>query len=445
MKNLKKLKRQNFILFLLGFVFLTSGCATSPAPEGYVAKQWATAFRELQITPIFPPREDVQVGDIYVVPVAPDDEDAIFEARGYLPRGMWVHTLDLNSQINAFYEQRPSFPQTNIERVELFKTTWERIKDQSAEDIKRYTENYIEFLDSFNRAYPALPQPVSSTDLWDASGKPVGDARRLRIVGFPEFLSATFTQGDLSAFLPTDSGSTGAQAMFSDARSVTVKVPVAESYGLPMSIILPALRDQQTYPPSKWGKLGLNLNLDDVSHSPFDYVNAFADHKDGSVRLDAQGNFVVRLRIATEVYYARVLDITIQATKQAAASVQVTDAAPTEGESAAGNSGSTAPDDDDVDVDDQASAELRAARLENRISALEKDKSRVPEGALPGGSARVLSVSNNQIGMRRVFDRPVAIGFRGFDFDVTIDAVTGKFISFKIVGITNSRIARGAD
>lgn len=116
MKNLKKQKKHNFIFFLLSFVFLTSGCATSPAPEGYVAKQWATAFRELQITPIFPPREDVQVGDIYVVPVAPEDEDAIFEAKGYLPRGMWVHTLDLNKQISAFYEQRASFPQTNIER-----------------------------------------------------------------------------------------------------------------------------------------------------------------------------------------------------------------------------------------------------------------------------------------------------------------------------------------
>jgi len=88
MKNLKKQEKQTFILFLLSFVSLNSGCATSPAPEGYVAKQWATAFRELQITPIFPPREDVQVGDIYVVPVAPEDEDAVFEAKGYLPRGM---------------------------------------------------------------------------------------------------------------------------------------------------------------------------------------------------------------------------------------------------------------------------------------------------------------------------------------------------------------------
>jgi hypothetical protein len=231
--------------------------------------------------------------------------------------------------------------------------------------------------------------------------------------------------------------------MFSDARSVTVKVPVAESYGLPMSIILPALRRQQTYPPSTWQQLGLDPN--DVSHSPFDYVNAFTDLKDGPTRVDAGGNLVIRLRIATEVYYARVLDITIQATKEAAASVQVTNGAPTEGGGTPGNSANPAPGGDDDDAEDLASAEQRAAQLDKRLSALEQDKSRVPEGALPGGSARVLSVSNNQIGMRRVFDRPVAIGFRGFDFDVTIDADTGKFLKLEIVGITNSRISRGAE
>ena len=52
-------------------------------------------------------------------------------------------------------------------------------------------------------------------------------------------------------------------------------------------------------------------------------------------------------------------------------------------------------------------------------------------------------ISKNQIGMRRVFDRPVAIGFRGFDFEVTLNATTGKFISLKLLGITNSMMPRG--
>ncbi len=442
MKNLKKL---NSVLILLTCGLLTAGCATAPAPAGYVAKQWATAFRELQITPIFPPREDVQVGDIYVAPVAPEDEEAVFSAKGYLPRGMWVHSLDLNKQINAFYNQRASFPQTNIERVEIFKSTWETIKDKSAEDVKRYTENLIEYIDSYNRAYPALPQPASTTDIW--KGDAIGDAKRLRIVGFPEFMSATFTQGDLSAFFPTgSSGSAGGQAMFSSARSVTVKVPVAESYGLPMSKVLPALRQQQNYNKKNWGELG--LAPDDRTHSPFDNVNALLALDDKNRKVDANGNVVVRLRMATEVYYARVLDITIQATKEAAAAIQIAEETPAASEEEQGSSGgqsSTGGDEqsNENDGEENLAAEKRAARLEARLSALEQDESRVPEGGLPGGSARVMSVSKNQIGMRRVFDRPVAIGFRGFDFEVTLNATTGKFISLKLLGITNSMMPRG--
>ncbi len=422
-------------LILLWCIVVTAGCSTSPVQQGYVAKQWATAFRELQITPVFPPREDVQVGDIYVVPVAPEDEKKVFRAKGYLPRGMWVHTLDLNQQISSFYRERPSFPQTNIERVEIFRQTWERIRDGSAEDIRRYTENFLEYVDSINRAYPALPQPVSDSDIWETTG----DANRLRIVGFPEFMSATFTQGDLSAFFPTESGSTGVQTMFSRARSVTVKVPVAESYGLPMSIFLPALRQQAQHDQNTWRRLG--LSPDDAPHSPFDNVDVFMAQDERNRSVEANGNVVVRLRVATEVYYARVLDITIQATKEAAAAVQVAEGPPAASEGAQGYSGGGGQSDED-DGNEDLAAEDRAARLEARLIALEQDKERVPEGGLPGGSARVLSVSKNHIGMRRVFDRPVAIGFRGLDFEVMLNPRTGKFVSLKLLGITESMMPR---
>jgi len=441
-----------YALALFGCAAVIAGCSsTTPVEPGNVAKQWATAFRELQLTPVFPPREDVQVGDVYVVPVAPEDEEEIFRDKGYLPRGMWVHTLDLNRQISDFYQERPSFPQTNIERVEIFRSTWEKIKDGSAEDVRRYTENFLEYVDSINRAYPALPQPESRGDVWQTRG----NANRLRIVGFPEFMSATISGGDLSAFFPTETSSTGVQAMFSNARSVTVKVPVAESYGIPMSIFLPALRQQVQYDQSTWRKLG--LSPDDTPHSPFDNVDVFLAQDQRNKSVDANGNVVVRLRVATEVYYARVLDVTLQATEEAAAAVQfaenAAESAPAPAASQAeqgysGSGGQQSNDDDEGDDDDgneDFNAGQAAARLEARLIALEQDRARVPEGGLPGGSARVMSVSSNHIGIRRVFDRPVAIGFRGFDFEVTLSRTTGKFVGLKLLGITESMMPRDFD
>ncbi len=76
------------ILVLSLSMWTLAGCAFTAAPPGHVAKEWATAFRELQLTPIFPPREDVQVGDIYIVPVEPgEEEERAFKEKGYLPRG----------------------------------------------------------------------------------------------------------------------------------------------------------------------------------------------------------------------------------------------------------------------------------------------------------------------------------------------------------------------
>jgi hypothetical protein len=209
------------------------------------------------------------------------------------------------------------------------------------------------------------------------------------------------------------------------------------------------LRQQKFHGPSTWEELGLYPN--DESHSPFDNVNDMLALDDENRNEDVNGNVVVRLRMATEVYYARVLDITIQATKEAAAAVQIAEETPPAAseDPQVNAGGQTGPGGNDKpnekDDNEGLAADSRAARLEARLSALEQDKSRVPEGGLPGGSARIMSVSKNQVGMRRVFDRPVAIGFRGFDFKVTLNAETGKFIYLEFIGITNSMLPRGAE
>ena len=41
------------------------GCA-SPVKSGFVADQWTSNMLELGIYPIFPPREDIYVGDVFV-------------------------------------------------------------------------------------------------------------------------------------------------------------------------------------------------------------------------------------------------------------------------------------------------------------------------------------------------------------------------------------------
>src|ERR1043165_7751752 len=93
---------------ILTATFLFSGCIHTP--RGYVAKEWSSSMRELGIIPVFPPREDVQVGDVYIAPVSPDQELAAFKKKEFLPLGLWVATLDVKTPLTAFYSNRSSFP-----------------------------------------------------------------------------------------------------------------------------------------------------------------------------------------------------------------------------------------------------------------------------------------------------------------------------------------------
>ena len=53
-----------FLLTAAAVLLQLAGCA-SPTSPGEVARNWSCKLREMQIRPIFPPREDVHVGDVF--------------------------------------------------------------------------------------------------------------------------------------------------------------------------------------------------------------------------------------------------------------------------------------------------------------------------------------------------------------------------------------------
>ena len=54
-----------------GILLAVAGCATK---RGEVAREWSLMMREQQIAPIFPPHEDIRVGDVYESPYSPPPE-----------------------------------------------------------------------------------------------------------------------------------------------------------------------------------------------------------------------------------------------------------------------------------------------------------------------------------------------------------------------------------
>jgi hypothetical protein len=318
--------RTNVIVWagLLAVLLLNNGCQTS---TGSVAREWSAAMRELQIVPVFPPREDMIVGDIYLAEAGPDEQEEVIRRVGYLPMPLWVASVDLRDPVAEHYSRRTTFPRTVM------------IEDGSDIDWHQ----------------PAGPPGTIGGE---------GDTGRLRLVGFPEFMNATVTGGDLSGLVPVEALALGFGAGFSDVRRVTVSVPVAESYGLPLAEVIAAM--PETLP---------------IPIRTVDLLFPEAVRQPPGCRMT-----LGHLRLICEVYYARVLDISCETSRRAEL---------------------------DASLGLATGAAFRQEDPAGRASILNQEMSGALADLTPGSALRFVAVGERAVSLRRVFERPVAIGYRG--------------------------------
>jgi hypothetical protein len=92
------------------FAALTAGCTSRQQELEAVAKDWCLTIRASQIMPVYPLREDVQPGDCFLVSVPVDQQQKVWEAKGFLPLDQQFLRVR-PSGYAAFYQQ--SFPVTN--------------------------------------------------------------------------------------------------------------------------------------------------------------------------------------------------------------------------------------------------------------------------------------------------------------------------------------------
>ncbi len=87
------------------------GPAPCPAdqPDCTVAESWGESITPLGIEPIFPPAEDVSVGDVYVVLTAQNER---VQSSALLGRSMKITHIDMSTDIEDEYRKLPVFPDT---------------------------------------------------------------------------------------------------------------------------------------------------------------------------------------------------------------------------------------------------------------------------------------------------------------------------------------------
>lgn len=322
---------------------------------------WTQALSDLGVVPVYPPREDVKVGDVFV---ATCDPSSVSNACNVL-------AADPGRPTNGSESAQPA---TELAARWFTLDVDKKLKEDYA---KRMTPPATPLADlTASSAGPVL-QPQ------DANLYSEGVTDRLRIVGFPEFAAGSAFGADLNAVIPAEALSAALVVNGSKNESVTIKVPSAESYSLPSDIVMTELF--QCTEQSCRLKPAYLKNLPLIPYA----------------RNDPEKKRF--LRVITEVYYARALDVEIGSNSVFGAAAKAN--LPVN---------SSNPQDD----------------LTKRVSDLNTMLNSLNAGKTPGGSVSVIAASQSGVTLRRVWERPVAIGVRGVFVTVTADGSLASSRSF---------------
>lgn len=73
------------LTLILATAALTTGCTSRQQELENVAKDWCLTIRASQVMPVYPLREDLQPGDCFLVSVPVDEQQKLWNAKGFLP------------------------------------------------------------------------------------------------------------------------------------------------------------------------------------------------------------------------------------------------------------------------------------------------------------------------------------------------------------------------
>lgn len=376
------------------YVCTITGCGSEPViTSENLASQWGDRFRAYQIYPVFPPREDVQVGDLYAIcrtdtPVLKSKNWQIGgtpEAVGYRPVSNWLGRMpELKQKLLTQYQDSIALPPS------------------AATDAPGKADT---------QGTGAMPEASMLTDT-------ASSTIRMRNVSLPEFFSASITQAQIGAFLPIGVvlGELGIGS--DDLASISVSVPSAGSYGLPAWDAIESARGSALWLNARFWK----------------WASAAANQYAGNCKAGDKVTFL----LVTQIYAAYSIDVNFVFSQATAGKARLAlEAAEgttrkqtldrlskyfpatqpkeqTVGDSPAGEKVTDASTKQGTAETPPASAATNAAeKLATALAALKSESSQ----QFPGIQAQIVAGSSSGVTVNRKFTNPVVIGYRGVAFD----------------------------
>jgi hypothetical protein len=409
--RLKDSVSRNLIALTIATGLFIGGCVPTttvdwepeePVDPNSSRNTWDSPAGRMGVISIMPPSEDVRVGDMYVFPFNPDiSSSTLTRKQAVLSISPRWGTLNLLQELEQEYQLRPAWPKT--------------------------PDAYIQNVENANeREWPEAIEPQNESIFARDSV-----TNRLRNIGVPEFSTYTLTEGDADALVPTEAINLVLGTAWNDDKILTIRLNSGETYSLGLQkVIGVAIEDTDQGSALK---------------SPYrDNLALLADPQSDSVWL----------RILSDVIYVRSIDIIIQSqsafepdeeasadefVSEAEETVEIVEAAePEEGDSEEGADADS--EEAMADEEDEAKGEFIKTVTEEildhaldpayaafvRANAINELLIKSGSDDLPGGFLRFVSITDESVTIRRVWQRGLAVGVRGLTLEV--DKFTGDVI-----------------
>lgn len=425
------MKNARCIIFNFAIILVVSFfCGCSTFKPNTVYRDWTSRMSELGIYPVFPPREDVSVGDIYLLPMHPYQTKLVGYVGGLGMAGIRIgflngtadfetnHPVSLAELLTREFTNHPAWMQTPPTGTNSTNST-----------------DVLAFI-----SVPGLTnnsQDIRS-NIFDSM-----PPYRLKQVAFPEFSVTVADEGSLSALVPVEAFLVNAGFDFSHVSSVSIKIPQAESYGLPVKdLVAPFLSQYVKQGTNSQGSTNLYLVENSYVNGPsavlarsmFNESLELAlknniswwhwyDRRDLLNKVKESSRYLY-MGLITEVYYARALDVSVNSSGGFGGAAGVRPVTPddllkleqlglTTNTSTTTNSSTTNGTNLTFSVTTTQTNTVDLQSATNAIAMANQLKNLNYGQNTVGGSMQLVSASSYSIGLRRTFQYPVAVGVRG--------------------------------
>ncbi|MGY2052338.1 hypothetical protein [Methylobacterium sp. JK268] len=329
----------------------TFAAPTLPQPTSIV-KQWNTAISLLGIEPLYPPQEDVAVGDVFLV-IAHDNEDESLDIP-LAARAMKIWHIDLTDEIEKIYRQIPVFPDTD--------------------DLPTSNKQFWK-------------QKMANSSVFEKNG----ERKNLPLAVFPGFSLARSRQSDgnlgVAGVIPWSASTSGSRS-----QAIDISIPLAETYGV-LSITAHQKLNEfcNSLEYMKYcTETGARRELSSLFGSKIYHRIA---SEDGRTVQNFQ--YDVQIMIISRVYLARSIETTIEDGMSFSANGQLKD-------HQAGQ----------VNTSNASLSNEDASNLPGKDPVPATHLDRASPSAGPGGLLSIVNRNGQKISLVTTLQRPVTIGYR---------------------------------